>query len=98
MPGPWHQVLIFDRDLICLDVPHLLGVLVEQDNGGVCKPVEELNVKHLQLLQPNVEGVFELSFRVDRNDLEESIVQVQAYQSPLLAKIPKSQSPAVLTI
>jgi hypothetical protein len=60
--------------------------------------VEELNVKHLQLLQPNVEGVFELSFRVDGNDLEESIVQVQAYQSPLLAKFLKSQSPALFTI
>ena len=93
VPRSWHQLLILDGNLIRFDMSHLLGVLVQDDNGRGREAVQELDVEHLQLLESQVEGVLQLSLGVDRNDLEKTVVEMQADEPPL--RIDVHDGPAV---
>ncbi len=59
--------------------PHL----IYEADGGRLAAVQELDVYHLQLLQTDVEG-FELAvITVQRDDLEQPVVQTQANHTTL---------------
>ena len=77
-PRPVAKVLVAQVHLVRLQVDTLLDVFVEQRERWPGQSVQEHDVEHVQLLEPNVEGLGEQRAGRGRGyHLEQAVVQVQ---------------------
>lgn len=61
--------LVLKGDLVGLEMPGLLRVLVQHSKSGYGRPVQKLDVDHHQLLQSNAEGLVQIPLRIHRDYL-----------------------------
>jgi len=61
--------LVLEGDLVGLEMPGLLRVLVQHSQSRYGRPIQKLDVNHHQLLQSNAEGLVQIPLRVHRDYL-----------------------------